>query len=125
MGVRILILGIFLVFFLHGAASRWLRIARHGWIWEIGIYIVSVAAFFTIGWRFSNYRSLTTMEDLFAQGIPLILLAWLLFRFASFFPFLLDKLFRQGVLRTLVTFKWLIPSVFLLQGEVLNEDEEA
>lgn len=112
----ILILGIFGVFFLHGAASRWSRIARHGWIWEIGIYIVSVAAFFKAGHLVGIFRPLTTMEDFFVPGIPLTAVAWLLFRFAGTFPLFLAKLFRQGVLRTILAFEWWIPGAFLVCG---------
>ena len=111
----ILIFGIFGVFFLHGAASRWSRIARHDRILKWAIFIISIVAFFAIR-HLDNSQRITTIEDFLVQGIPPTAVAWLLFRFAGTFPLFLAKLFRQGVLRTILAFEWWIPGAFLVCG---------
>ena len=87
----VLIFITFLIFFLHGAASRWTIIARHDEFLRRAIFIVGVATPFTI--RFvSDFHPETGMGDFLVHGLLLTLGAGLLFKYCISFPFLLKRL---------------------------------
>ena len=101
---EILILGIFVVFFLHGAASRWSSIARHGGILNGIISIITIGVFFAA--RYVSNSQSQTIVDFLVQGGLLIVFALLLFIFASSFPFVLKKLLSQGFIGAVVPLLW-------------------
>lgn len=113
----ILILGIFGVFFLHAAACRWSRIARHDRILTIAISIISIVVFYAI----KHSGNLTSVTEDFL----VILVAGILFFFASSFPFLLQKLLYRGVFITLATvlLHWWRGAVVSGRGEAPDEDD--
>ena len=101
---EILILGIFVVFFLHGAASRWSRVARHGGILNGIISIIAIGVFSAM--RYVSNSQSQSIVDFLVQGGPLIVFAVLLFIFASSFPFVLTRLLSQGAIGAILLLLW-------------------
>ena len=83
---EILVFGIFVVFFIHGAASLWSRIERHG---KNLIFIVLSIVLGACGAVQGSGHS--SIKDFLVEGGLIIIFAWFLLNFASAFPFVLKK----------------------------------